>query len=163
MNIEVIRVDYSAEEQAKAIRQLLNSYACDPMGGGRPLADSVLSNIVSELAKLPHAFSVMGFVDGQAAGLVNCFEGFSTFECKPLVNVHDMIVLKAYRGNGLSLKMLEKVEAIAIQKGCCKLTLEVLAGNSAARAAYTKFGFSGYELNPEAGAALFWHKPIDNA
>jgi hypothetical protein len=26
-----------------------------------------------------------------AVGLVNCFEGFSTFACKPLVNVHELL------------------------------------------------------------------------
>jgi len=48
-------------------------------------------------------------VNGIAAGLVTCFELFSTFSCKPLINIHDVIVLKKFRGNGLSQKMLKKV------------------------------------------------------
>ncbi|MFT5906124.1 MAG: ribosomal protein S18 acetylase RimI-like enzyme, partial [Cryomorphaceae bacterium] len=42
----------------------------------------------------------------------------------------------------------------------CKITLEVLSKNEVAKSAYQKFGFSGYELDPEAGKALFWEKPI---
>ncbi len=56
--------------------------------------------------------------------------------------------------------MLVAVEQIAQQKGCCKLTLEVLVGNSVARAAYRRFGFSGYELSPETGEAEFWQKVL---
>ncbi len=54
--------------------------------------------------------------------------------------------------------MLSTVEQIAQDKGCCKLTLEVLEANQPAQQAYTKFGFSGYELDPRAGKALFWEK-----
>ena len=56
--------------------------------------------------------------------------------------------------------MLEKVEQIAIERGCCKLTLEVLEGNQAAQNSYQKFGFSAYELDPEMGRALFWDKKL---
>ena len=113
-----------------------------------------------ELAKLPHAFSIIAYVDGKPAGLVNCFEAFSTFSCKPLVNIHDVIVIKEFRGHNLSQNMLAKVEEIAKSKGCCKLTLEVLSKNEAARSSYTKFGFSDYELDPKMGTAQFWQKLI---
>lgn len=52
------------------------------------------------------------------------------------------------------------VEEIAISKGCCKITLEVLSNNESAKVAYKKFGFSSYELDPKAGVALFWQKKI---
>jgi ribosomal protein S18 acetylase RimI-like enzyme len=137
---------------------LLDRYASDPMGGGKSLDDGVKNNLVRELSKLPHAFSVVAYVDEQPAGLINCFEGFSTFLCKPLINIHDIVVLEEYRGNGIAGKMLEKVELIARLKGCCKLTLEVLSNNEAAKSAYHKFGFSDYQLDPQAGTALFWQK-----
>jgi len=160
MKIGVRRADYSSKEDGRAIGFLLNAYASDPMGGGKPLPKGMIHNIAVELSRLPHAYSVIGSVDGRPAGLVNCFEGFSTFHCKPLVNIHDMVVLQKFRGNGLSIKMLEKVEEIALQKGCCKLTLEVLSGHRVAKSLYEKFGFSGYELDPKVGQALFWQKSL---
>ena len=32
--------------------------------------------------------------------------------------------------------------------------------NEIAKSAYHKFGFTGYELDPEAGTAQFWEKPL---
>jgi GNAT superfamily N-acetyltransferase len=112
------------------------------------------------LARRPHAFSILAYVNGEPAGLINCFEGFSTFKCRPLVNIHDVVVLSDYRGRGLSQLMMAKVEDIARQRGCCKLTLEVLEGNQAAQRAYLHYGFSGYQLDPGTGHALFWEKPL---
>lgn len=160
MKIEICKADYKNPQQAREIVTLLDAYAADPMGGGKPLDTSVKTNLVQELARLPYAFTVLAYVDGVAAGLINCFDSFSTFLCKPIVNIHDVLVLKQYRGNGISQKMLEKVEEIARGKGCCKMTLEVLGNNEAAKAAYRKFGFLAYELDPKAGTAQFWQKQL---
>lgn len=160
MKIEILDADYLNETQAQEIASLMNSYATDPMGGGSPLAEEIKNNIAKELSKRPYAFSIIAYVNGVAAGLVNCFEQFSTFSCKPLVNIHDIIVLKEYRGYGLSQKLLERAENIAISRGCCKLTLEVLEGNEIAKSSYNKFGFFDYELDPKMGRALFWQKVL---
>jgi ribosomal protein S18 acetylase RimI-like enzyme len=56
--------------------------------------------------------------------------------------------------------MLEKVEELALEKGCCKLTLEVLQGNTIAQNSYEKFGFANYVLDPEMGSAMFWQKAL---
>lgn len=160
MSISIVVADYSNSQHKRDIPYLLNAYACDPMGGGKPLEKNVQQHLVSRLASLPHAFSILAYVDDEPAGLTNCFEGFSTFSCKPLVNVHDLVVLPEYRGKGLSIAMLQAVENVAIEKGCCKVTLEVLSNNEIAKAAYLKFGFSGYELDPEVGQALFWQKTL---
>ena len=89
-----------------------------------------------------------------------CFEGFSTFACKPLLNIHDIIVAKAHRGHGIAKSLLAKAEEIALSLGCCKLTLEVLEGNIVAQAAYKASGFAGYALDLKMGMALFWQKKL---
>jgi GNAT superfamily N-acetyltransferase len=160
MNIEVSIADYSNDQHSADLVHLLSCYALDPMGGGTALSEFVLENLVSELSKLPHAISVICYADGKPAGLVNCFEGFSTFKCKPLINIHDVVVLDEFRGLGISQLMLERIEEIAKEKGCCKMTLEVLEGNKTARNAYLKYGFEAYELAPENGKALFWQKTL---
>ena len=160
MDIEVVKADYFNQKHQDEIPMLLNLYASDPMGGSEPLSAEVREKLVSELAKLPHAFSLICYVNGVPAGLVNCFEGFSTFSCKPIINIHDVVVSGEFRGLGICHQMLHKVEEIARSKGCCKMTLEVLSGNEAAKSAYKKYGFTDYVLDPEAGTALFWEKPI---
>lgn len=158
MVFSVCRVDYANPVQAAALVALLDAYAQDPMGGSAPLSAYAKDNVVFELAKRPQAFSVLAFAGVQAVGLVNCMEGFSTFACKPLVNVHDVAVLPAYRGQRVAEKMLTVVAQIALERGACKLTLEVLQGNAGAVKLYQRFGFVSYALDPSVGHAQFLQK-----
>lgn len=160
MNITIERVDYNNKEQANDLLSLLNAYAKDPMGGGGELAAYSKANLINELKNRPFVFSIICYVDGKPAGFSNCIEGFSTFKCKPLVNIHDFAVNPEFRGLQLSQKLMQKIEEIAISRGCCKITLEVLEGNHIAKNAYIKAGFKGYELDPEMGKAVFWEKPL---
>lgn len=160
MDVQIIQADYGDPKQREEIPKILNAYASDPMGGGVPLSDFAKANLVEKLSQHPNAFSILAYVDGEPAGLVNCLQGISTFACRPLINIHDVVVLEGFRGHGLSQRMLEKVEDIAQERDCCKITLEVLSNNTVAKNAYTKFGFAGYELDPTAGQALFWEKEI---
>ena len=91
-------------------------------------------------------------------GLINCFEGYSTFKAKPLLNVHDIAVLPAFRGQGVGQALLQAAQDHAHARGCCKLTLEVLSGNHPALQSYRRFGFAQYELDPNAGQAQFMQK-----
>ncbi|GFM81275.1 N-acetyltransferase [Pseudomonas cichorii] len=156
----VLQASYTNPVHAEAIGFVLNHYAEDVMGGGESLSADTRQQLAIELAKRPHAFSVLAFIANEPVGLVNCFEGFSTFACRPLVNIHDVAVLPQHRGLGICQKMLAKVEEIARQRGCCKLTLEVLEGNETAQRVYARQGFGGYQLNPEMGRAMFWQKTL---
>ena len=161
MKLEIMLADYSNEQHSNDIVFLLNEYALDPMGGGEALSSYVKEKLVSELAKQQGAITVLAYIDDKPVGLINCFQGFSTFKCKPLLNIHDVVVLEQYRGQGVCQKMLNKIEELAKERGCCKLTLEILEGNDGAKNAYIKYGFKGYELDPAIGKALFWQKTLD--
>jgi GNAT superfamily N-acetyltransferase len=155
---QVARVDYRNIEHAAALVALMQCYACDPMGGGEPLPSAVIAALPQRLAALPHALSFFAWDGAQAIGLINVFEGFSTFKARPLLNIHDVIVEPAYRGRGVATALLQAVEVEALQRDCCKLTLEVLTGNRPAAQAYRVFGFEPYQLEPGAGVAEFWQK-----
>lgn len=162
--LRVCRADYANPVHAQALVTLLDAYAQDPMGGGEPLSEFARLNLIGALAARPQAFSVLAFDDapgdaaGLAVGLVNCIEGFSTFACQPLVNVHDVAVLPAYRGQRIAEKMLALAEEIARERGACKLTLEVLQGNAGAVKLYQRVGFANYQLDPAIGQAQFLQK-----
>ncbi|WP_017295687.1 GNAT family N-acetyltransferase [Geminocystis herdmanii] len=158
--IEIIKANFDIPLHREAVVDLMNTYALDSMGGGEELSDYVKTNLVSELAKRKSIHTILAFVDHKPAGLIITIEGFSTFACKPLLNIHDLIVSPNYRRRGISKLLLQKVEDIALELGCCKLTLEVLEGNSIAQSAYKTFGFDGYQLNPDMGKALFWQKKL---
>ena len=156
--ITVRRADYANASDASAVVMLLDAYASDPAGGGEPLNAFAKANLVPSLAARPTAFSILAFDGVQPVGLVNCIEGFSTFACKPLVNVHDVAVLASHRGRRIGEQMLALAEQIARERGACKLTLEVLSGNTGACRLYQRIGFENYQLDPAMGHAQFMQK-----
>lgn len=158
--IDIVMADYRDPAHARAVVNLLDAYARDPAGGGEPLAPEVLAGLPEALAARPQAFSVLAYAGEQPIGLVNCIEGFSTFACRPLVNVHDVVVLASHRGQRVAQRMLERVAAEARARGACKLTLEVLSGNPSALRAYEREGFQRYQLDPAFGTALFLQKKL---
>ncbi len=156
--LAVRRADYADAADAAALVMLLDAYASDPAGGGEPLSDFAKANLVPALAARPQAFSILAFDGAQPVGLVNCIEGFSTFKCRPLVNVHDVAVLASHRGRGIAEQMLALAETIARERGAVKMTLEVLSGNVPAVKLYTRIGYEGYQLDPAMGTAQFFQK-----
>ena len=156
--LQVRRADYANSTDRTALVELLNAYAIDPMGGGEPLAEGVRATLCERLAQVPLAASFIAWLGGEAVGLVNCFEGFSTFKARPLLNVHDIVVLPAHRARGVGQALLAAAEQHAQERGCCKLTLEVLSGNARALRSYDRFGFAPYTLDPREGQALLMQK-----
>ena len=158
--LTITRADYRDPDHGRDLVTLLDGYARDPMGGGEPLAGETRERLVEALAALPNAFSLIAYVDGQPAGLANCFVGFSTFAAKPLVNVHDVVVDARFRGAGIGRALFAAIEAEAVALGACKVTLEVLSGNGRAKALYASLGYGDYALDPAQGTALFWQKRL---
>ncbi len=160
-SVHAVRADFANPTHAAALVHLLDAYARDPMGGAHALSDFAKANLVSALAARPQAYSVLAFDGEHAIGLVNCIEGFSTFACRPLVNVHDVAVLVSHRGQKVAEKMLALAESIAVERGACKMTLEVLQGNVGAYRLYQRLGFANYQLDPAMGEAQFMQKWLD--
>ncbi|MCC5809757.1 MAG: GNAT family N-acetyltransferase [Ectothiorhodospiraceae bacterium] len=157
---KIIRADLANPTHGQALVQLLREYAQDPMGGGQDLPAYTREHLVAELRERSSAHVLLA-TDGDAfIGLANCMEGFSTFACKPLLNIHDIVVTKAHRGRGVGKLLLARAEELALSLGCCKLTLEVLEDNHPARGAYQAFGFEAYALDPQMGRAMFWEKKL---
>ena len=152
--------DYADPRDAADVVALLDAYARDPMGGGAPLGEDVKARLTDDLAANPHAFSLLARIDDEAVGLANCFMGYSTFAAAPLVNIHDFAVLPGHRGTGIGKALMAAIEAEALKRGACKVTLEVLSGNHPAKALYAAQGYGDYQLDPASGHALFWQKRL---
>ncbi|MDB5802646.1 MAG: family N-acetyltransferase [Rhodocyclales bacterium] len=153
-------VDLRDDAHITSLIALLDHYAHDPMGGATGLSQYARSHLIEMLRARADYFGFLAWQDEEPIGLINCFEGFSTFAAKPLLNVHDIVVKGEHRGRGVGAGLLAAAEACAVRRGCCKLTLEVLDRNSVAMAAYKAFGFAPYALDPAAGQAIFMQKPI---
>ncbi|QDF99198.1 GNAT family N-acetyltransferase [Azoarcus sp. DD4] len=156
--LRITPLDLADAAHAAAFLALLDHYARDPMGGGKPLTAETRTHLVERLAGRAGFVGFLAFDGDEACGLINCFEGFSTFAAQPLLNVHDIVVHADRRGRGIAQALLSAAEDAARALGCCKLTLEVLSNNRAALAAYEHAGFRPYVLDPAAGQALFLQK-----
>jgi hypothetical protein len=70
------------------------------MGGGTKLNSDAADRLCGDLASIPGAISFIVWHNNndhrEPVGLINCFEGYSTFNARPLLNVHDIAVLERY-------------------------------------------------------------------
>ena len=155
---EIIQADYTNSRHAQAIVTLMDHCAQDATSGGSPLPEHVTKNLIKKLACFPTAISLICYDHGEPVGLLNGFEGFSTFQAASLLNIHDLIVRHDMRGKGIGKKLIAEIECIAQARNYCKITLEVLDGNHNAKQVYLKFGFVPFQLNATHGKAMFWHK-----
>jgi len=125
------------------------------MGGGQIIKGSRKIKILHEMKNHPSRLVFLALCDKIYVGMVVCFWGYSTFRAGPALNIHDLIVLPAYRQKGVAGKLMEAVEKRAHQCGCSKITLEVRSDNKPARRLYHSLGYG--DCHP---AMSFWVKLI---
>jgi ribosomal protein S18 acetylase RimI-like enzyme len=159
--IEIVEADLDRPDHQNAVVDLIHAYAMDPMGNGRPLSAQTRLELIPGLRRVPTTVIFLAYREQCAIGIAVCFRGFSTFAARPLINIHDLAVLPAHRGQGAGRRLLEAVERKARDLGCCKLTLEVAENNGKARRIYRAAGFAQAVYAPGTGGALLMSKPLE--
>jgi ribosomal protein S18 acetylase RimI-like enzyme len=144
MDIIVREADLNDPTDRSGLVEVLNSYAADPVGGGQPLRPEVRARLADGLRNHPTTLALLAVRAGTPVGVAICFLGFSTFNARPLLNIHDLAVIPECRGQGIGKALLAAAEAEAIRRGCCKLTLEVQDDNRRARGLYERAGFTDF-------------------
>jgi GNAT superfamily N-acetyltransferase len=148
--LRVCVAHFTNDVEAKAVARLLSAYSEDAeFGAGVAFTDEHQSKLAKQLGTMPGAFTVLAYHGDEPVGVATCFASFSTWKCAPLVNVHDIYVVVGARKQGVCSAMLQRVDDVAVERGCCKLTLEVLPSNGRAKGAYGKHGFGPYDINGE--------------
>jgi GNAT superfamily N-acetyltransferase len=153
--MQITQADLSKPEHQRAVVDLIDAYSRDPMGDEKPLPDDVKQRLIPGLREHPTTLIFLAFDGSKAIGIALCFRGFSSFAAKPLINIHDLNVLQAYRGKGIGRQLLEAVVAHGRKTGCCKLTLETQEHNYTAQKLYKSIGFARDVHTAEAGGAIF--------
>lgn len=156
IEVRTANLDDLAHQQA--VVALLNMYASEPMGGSKPLPSDVQQRLIPGLREQPNGHHFLAYDADAAIGLAICFRGFSTFNARPILNIHDLAVVPEVRGRGVGRQLLAAVEEQATSLGCCAITLEVRADNTIARGLYERFGFEPGE--PTTDAMSFWRKTL---
>jgi ribosomal protein S18 acetylase RimI-like enzyme len=162
-DLVIIQADLGRPDHQAAVVAITAAYALDPMANGEPLPADVLDRLIPGLRAHPTTLVFLASVGGAFVGLATCFVGFSTFAARPVVNLHDLCVLAPHRGHGIGRAILEAVEKAAVERGCAKVTLEVLEHNRPARKLYESLGFTPAVYRPENGLALFYAKSLPGA
>jgi ribosomal protein S18 acetylase RimI-like enzyme len=154
-DISIHQADRSDQRQMQAVVELLDHYARDPMGIGRPLDSGIRQRLLGDLPTRADCVIHLAWCADQAVGLAVCFEGYSTFAARPLMNVHDLVVRQSFRGQGIGRKLLQAVQDQAKARGCCKVTLEVRQDNPSAMQLYQELGFGS-----DQAEYVFWSKSL---
>jgi len=154
--LKIIECDFKNALHRQKIVDLIDAYMKDPMGGGKPMPEKNKQPLMYGLAAHPCAFVLFAMDNDDFIGIATCFVNFSTFNVKPYINVHDLAVLRNYRGLGIGRKLLQRVIDIAKEKGYCKVSLEVRNDNINAQGLYRSLGFG--ESDPPMH---FWERKVE--
>ena len=161
-DIKIIEADLSSPDHQRTIITMLDAYMRDPMEAGTPMPESTKRELIPGLRAHPACYIFLAYRADTPVGVAVCFQGFSTFNARPLINIHDIFVDSSMRGKGIGRKLLERIEAKARELNCCRLTLEVREDNQPARALYRKVGFDRALVGPNQIPMEFWRKPLPN-
>ncbi|HOV15487.1 MAG TPA: GNAT family N-acetyltransferase [Spirochaetota bacterium] len=158
MEFNIIKSKLKTDSEREAFINLLNEYIEDKMGGGNPYNEKDrISKIIKDIMYFPTALIFFAADEVNYLGMAVTFLGYSTFNAKPLINIHDLIISKKYRNLGVGKKILENIIEYGKEAECCKITLEVRIDNEIANHLYKKMGF--IESNPPM---RFLHKSLNN-
>ena len=159
-DVTILDADLSRAEHQHALVMMLDAYMRDPMEGGEPPSERVKRELVPGLRAHPACYVFLAYRDGSPVGFTICFLGFSTFNARPLINIHDIFVDSSVRGMGIGAMLLERIEAEARELNCCGITLEVREDNHVARGLYRKVGFDRVVVGANRVPMEFWRKPL---
>ena len=159
--MEIIDADLANVDHQNAVIKMLDAYMRDPMGGNTAMPETTRRDLIPGLRAHPACYIFLAYSNNTPVGLAICFLGFSTFNARPLLNIHDICVDSALRGKGIGRLLLERIETKARELNCCRLTLEVREDNQVARGLYRKVGFDRVVIGPKNIPMEFWRKPLD--
>ncbi len=154
--VTIAQANLENPQHAAGIVDCLDAYAQDPMGGNQGLSAYVRQNLIAGLSAHPASVTFIAETADQIVGVAVCFFGYSTFQAKPRLNLHDLVVLPEQRGRGIGRALVKAVATHAEARDCCAVTLEVRKDNPTAQALYRSLGFGG-----GASAMEFWVKPVE--
>jgi len=83
-------------------------------------------------------------VDGETVAFALFFHNYSTFEGRSGIYLEDLYVAAAARGLGVGRRLMAKLAALALERGCRRLDLAALHWNPA-RMFYERLGFRRME------------------
>lgn len=88
----------------------------------------------------PVAEALVAQAGDQVVAFALYFTNFSTFLAQPGLYLEDLYVQPAWRGQGLGKALLQRVAAVAVERGCGRFEWSVLDWNAQAITFYERMG-----------------------
>jgi GNAT superfamily N-acetyltransferase len=104
----------------------------------------------------PEAEALMAWAGAEPVGFALFFQNYSTFLARRGLYLEDLFVLPEWRKRGIGRKLLARVAALAVERGCGRLEWAVLDWNEPALRFYRSLGaramdeWTVYRLTGEA-------------
>lgn len=145
----IARLDIENHQQRYDMQKLFIEYSV--------AADAEINaDIVDKLCELPYFIGFIAYLDDEPIGFAVCFESFSSYRCKKVLNVHDFMISAKFRGLGYGKTLLTAVEQFCIVNDYLKITLEVDDDNQSAQRLYASCGFEDHQVVLKG--LLHWQK-----
>ena len=157
-NISIIEADLKIKEHSDAVILLTKEFSNDHEN--KTQESFTIKNLIKGLRNHPTTIIFIAYKNNYPIGQAICFKGFSTFNAKPLINIHDLYVNKNHRGKGVGSQLINRIEKKAKLLDCCKITLEVVENNLQALKTYDKNGFKYITNSNGKTRKLFLSKKI---
>ena len=154
-----LRVRPAAPEDSRDILRLIRLLAAFERS---PASVTITEEVIRAEAFGPNRrFEVLlAEIDGAIRGAVVLLSSYSSWRGAPTLVVHDLFVEEPARGGGAGRALLAAAAALARRRGCCRMDVNVLDWNQAARRFYQAHGFTPladwlpYRLDADGIAAL---------
>lgn len=88
----------------------------------------------------PAAEAVLAYCGDQPAGMALFFHNFSTFRGRAGLYLEDLVVLEAFRGQGVGKALMNYLAKLAVSRGCARFEWSVLDWNEPAIGFYRDLG-----------------------
>ncbi|SGZ01322.1 Acetyltransferase, gnat family [Moritella viscosa] len=135
--IKYIEVDNL--EHREALELLFQEYSSG-------VSATIDSTIVNQLFALPYFHGFLCFTGNKPLGFAVCFESYSTYRARKVLNIHDFMISSNSRGKGLGKLLLKGIEAYCRENDYLKITLEVDDDNLVAKQLYGSCDYEDYQV-----------------
>lgn len=134
-----LRIRFAGEEDVALILSFINALAeYEKLAHEVEADESTLRRTL--FGNRPAAEVLIAELDGAPAGFALFFHNYSTFLAKPGLYLEDLFVKPELRGHGIGRKLLARLAAIAVERGCGRFEWWVLNWNELAIEFYKKLG-----------------------
>ncbi len=155
LNKQVVLADLNCDQDLERILQVLDEYKNDDMGDSPPFSFFERERLKEQFRTYPRIYVFLAYYKNDLAGGAVCFNTFSTFTAMDVINIHDICILKEFRGLGLGREIMDEIIEVAKELQCSKVTLEVREDNEVAKNLYSSLGFR--DSHP---VMKFWSKQL---